>query len=166
MFYRHAQRRLPQHNYAGTGHYFVTINAYHRCHLFSRIVKGKVELTDIGEEIRRSWEYIPTSAPCASVDEYVIMPDHFHGILHLNNPEEPLRKDPEFTCAPRSLGSIMSIFKMAVTHHVKGRHPGQHIWQRRYHDRVIRNEEELERIRTYIRNNPVRWAATHGPHLP
>lgn len=161
MIHRHAQRRLLHHNYARTGYYFVTINAFHRCHLFSRIAEGKVVLTDIGEEIKRSWEYIPTSAPYASVDEYVIMPDHFHGILRIDNPEEPSTREPEFTYIPRSLGSIMSTFKMAVSHHVRERHPGQHIWQRRYHDRVIRSEEELERIRTYIRNNPARWAATH-----
>ncbi|MFZ4622478.1 MAG: transposase [Bacteroidota bacterium] len=151
------QYRLPHFNYARSGYYFVTICSCHRKEIFSKIHEGKVVLTEIGDIIDRSWKYIPTSSPFASLDEFVIMPDHVHGIILIDNPNESDVADIKFEMRKRTLSVVVRTFKAAATANARKIHPAIDLWQPRFFDRIIRNHEELQRIRKYILDNPLRW---------
>jgi putative transposase len=151
------QYRLPYFNYARSGYYFVTICSYRRREIFSSVYKGEVILTDIGRIIQRSWEYIPVSSPFASLDESIIMPNHLHGIIRLDNPDEADTADVKFEMRKRTLSVVMRTFKAAVTARARAIYPGIKLWQPLFFDRIVRNEEELLRIRKYIVDNPLQW---------
>lgn len=114
-------------------------------------------LTDVGEAIERSWEYIPTSSPFASLDEFVIMPNHLHGIILIDNPDQSDVADIRFEMRKRTLSVVMRTFKAAATANARKIHPAIDLWQPRFFDRIIRNEQELQRIRKYIVDNPQQW---------
>jgi putative transposase len=153
------QYRLPYYNYARSGYYFVTICSYNKNEIFSSILDGTVVLTDIGKTIERSWEYIPTSSPFASLDEYIIMPDHLHGIILIDNPNENDTAEVKFEMRKRTLSVVIRTFKAAATASARKIYPGIDLWQPRFFDRIIRNEHELQRIRKYIVDNPRQWEA-------
>jgi hypothetical protein len=99
------------------------------------------------------------------LDESIVMPDHFQAILFMdmeihrdNRPVGAHRCAPAIGLQrqPRTLGSIIAQFKATTTRRINETRgtPGQKVWQRNYHDRIIRNEVELDKTRRYIRNNP------------
>ena len=88
------------------------------------------------------------------------MPDHLHGIIRIDNPDAPRTIERmEFRVQPRSLSSVVRDFKSAATTSVRAmtHDPEYCLWQRKFHDRIIRNEKELNAIRNYIETNPIRW---------
>jgi len=167
---RHHRRsiRLPEYDYAGAGAYFVTVCASgHGC-LFGEVRDGIMVLNRIGEMARDCWSAIPHHFDDVVLDQFVVMPNHIHGIVvmcdggvseatHMRATHaSPLRAGPP----PRSLGAVVGSFKSAVTSRVnelRG-NAGCPVWQRNYFERVIRNERELAAIREYIANNPAKWA--------
>jgi len=134
------------------------------------------ELTPIGEIVERNWRTLPERFPMVSLDEYVIMPNHLHGILFINEGSASRQGDagervgarptPTAPISPPTLtlGMIVGAFKSKsvkdVLAHIdeNGLDMIGKIWQRNYFERVIRNERDLDNIRTYIRNNPANWA--------
>ena len=101
-----------------------------------------------------------------SLDAYVVMPNHFHGILLLHDEKRaiqrvaPTEKDRPAGLMPGSIGAIVGQFKSQVTKRLNkstGRRSKEPFWQRNYYEHVIRDEDDLDRIREYIQNNPVRW---------
>jgi putative transposase len=147
--------RLRSHDYGGPGAYFVTVCA--RTHLFGRVQAGEVSLSCWGEISSHCWTELPSHFPHVRIDVFRVMPDHVHGILIL------LRRESSATAvgriSPGSLGAIIRSFKSAVAFRInalRGVHVGG-IWQRNYFDEIIRNHDELERVRSYVRNNPARW---------
>ena len=145
--------RWPGWNYSQAGFYFVTICTHQRQHFF--------EIGHIRESVENSWEQIPqyTSGQFVELDEYVVMPNHMHGILVMKPGFSETR-----TAETRAtlLGNTIGTFKSLVTKRVRillkiGDVPLP-IWQRGYYDRVIRNEREYHAIQQYIRDNPKRWA--------
>ena len=170
--------RLHGYDYSTPGAYFITIVTHRRRHVFGHIVNGEMRLNEWGRIARAEWLKTPAIRPEIKLDEYQIMPNHMHAIIHIveqdngfvgatrhaqstiDNIENvgahgraPLRR------TERSLGSLIAGYKSAVTKRINRtrRTPGAPIWQRNYHDRIIRDERELARIRKYIRNNPLRW---------
>jgi putative transposase len=124
-------------------------------------------LSAIGRIIDEEWLNTPVIRPNVVLDEYQIMPNHMHLIVYI--PEAPTviaRAGGPLVRPPRSLASLMGQFKASVTRRVREllRNPRYDVWQRGFHDKVIRNEEALEGIQTYIRNNPAEWAT--DPHNP
>jgi putative transposase len=158
--------RLPAYDYAQAGAYFVTMVAHRRQCLFGEIGDGRVTLNPCGEVIADEWLRSAQIRPAARLDEFIVMPNHIHGIVIIRDqpvvgahscaplPEAPLRRPP------RSLGSLIAGFKSAATKRIKETRgtPGQPVWQRNYYEHIIRNEEELDAIRQYIADNPLRWA--------
>jgi REP element-mobilizing transposase RayT len=140
--WRRKSLRLPKHNYAWTAAYFVTTCAEGREPLFDN-----PELRAILED---AWLARPERFPGITLDEFVIMPDHIHCIVWLDDRVEN---------AP-TLGDVMKAYKsltsVAWLRHIKttGLECSGKIWQSRYFDRVIRDSQELEQIRQYIRGNP------------
>ncbi|MCP4141380.1 MAG: hypothetical protein GY755_14040 [Chloroflexi bacterium] len=161
--------RLQGYDYASAGAYFVTIVAYQREMLFGEVVGGEMVLSDMGKIVRDEWERTPQIRREVELGAYVVMPNHFHGIVIINNDistvgttsvratgRSPLRpRGPK----PKSLGAIMAGFKSSVTKGINALHnsPGVPVWQRNYHDRIIRNYQEMSRIWDYIESNPANW---------
>ena len=179
--------RLREFDYASSGAYFVTICAAQKAHLFAGISSGEVQRSDIGEVILEEWERMGMLRVEVRLDAFVVMPNHVHAIVWIERPTvgarlaSPLRRDDDFLRAGQrelavskhkspqtpafgvrsgSLGAIVGGFKSAVTKRVNEARatPNTPIWQRNYHDRIIRNDRELNAVREYIAHNPKNWS--------
>jgi putative transposase len=143
-------------DYSNAAAYFITIVTQNRVPFFGEIVGEQMALSPAGQCAVDCWKGIPQHFPDVVIDEFVVMPDHMHGILiftkKLNNNEEnvPNRFGPQSL----NLASVVRGFKVGVTKAAR-LHIQKFAWQSRYHDRIIRNAAEHERIRYYIRNNVV-----------
>ncbi len=147
--------RLHEFDYSTPWWYYVTICTKNMRCWFGNITNGQIKLNKLGKQVKSLWINIPDHYSSVETDYYVIMPNHFHGIIILNNSVETghapsLRKE-------HNLGNIVGSFKSAVSKwaHQSG-HPSFQ-WQSRFNDHIIRNEKDLHRIRTYIKNNPLKW---------
>ena len=158
--------RLDGYDYRQPGAYFVTICTQGSECLFGEVVDGRTRLNVGGEMVWRWWQELNAKFPPVRTDAAVVMPNHFHGIIFIVG--QPHRVAP--TDGPRrgdapTLGEIIGWFKtMTTNEYIRGAKelgwppfPGK-VWQRNYYERIIRNREELERIRSYIQTNPERWA--------
>ena len=140
----------------------MTIVAWQREVLFGEIVDGKVVLNELGEIVRDEWERTAVVRHNVELGEYIVMPNHFHGILIFTNHGKTVgatrRVAP--TLQSGSLGAVMGQFKSIVTKRINVLRNGSGlpVWQRNYYERVIRNESEMDRISRYIESNPSRWA--------
>ncbi len=160
--------RLRDYDYSSAGAYFVTIHAGNREGLFGSVTDGDMRLNNFGVVVDECWRAIPTHFPSVELDEFVTMPNHFHGIIILDVPSKPVGAQhaaPQFTTPGHanvmsgSLGAIVRSFKSAASKRINEirNDPGGPVWQRNYYERIIRNDHELERIREYIVNNPLQW---------
>jgi putative transposase len=145
------QRRSPRlkgYDYAQMGAYFITICCYQRFHLFGQINDGNMQLSDEGQIALERWFALPQHHSNIDLDVFVVMPNHIHGVIIL------LETSPTST-----LGTIIGSYKSSVTRHIRQaiHAPDLMIWQARYHDHIIRNPADLERIREYVVYNPMRW---------
>lgn len=152
--------RIPGYDYTCSGAYFVTLCVEHRTALLGDIVDGQMLVNDAGLMVERAWLDLPNYYPGVKVDICQIMPDHFHGILWLENDE--LRAGTG--TRPYGLSDIIQRFKSLTTHQYSkavaenGWHQfPNRLWQRSYYEHVIRNEQDLDETRTYIVDNPVNW---------
>jgi len=171
--------RLKGFDYTTPGLYFVTICTRERAGVLGDLHAGSIVLSPIGEIVRQTWAEIPGHFPNVDLDEYVVMPNHLHGLLcivdvtvgaqHpapavLGRCAAPLRQPPQRPTRPRvipgSLGAIVRTFKSASTRRANLRSgtPGASFWQRNYYEHVIRDEEGLNHVRAYIKENPLRWS--------
>jgi len=184
--YRVESARLPAWDYAAAGLYFVTICTRAGEPCLGWIEQGQMQLAPCGEIARQCWEAIPRhTAGMVSLDAYVIMPNHVHGIIVIQEPAStpaagPIgrqqsdgeREGDGYTrqmanISPRagSLGAIVRSYKAAVTHLCRQNGIPFCGWQTRYYDRIIRHERVLYYVRRYIQNNPARWENDHqNPH--
>jgi len=172
---RHHRRsiRLPGYDYTSPGAYFITICTQDRQCLFGEIADGKVVLNAAGEMVEAVWNGLPDRFPEISTDEFIVMPNHFHGIIWnvgapLVGALDPPNPEPIQTRASR-LGAAIGAFKSQTTNayiHGVNTHGWSafrgRLWQRNYYERIIRNEEELQRLRGYMAGNPGRWLRTPG----
>jgi REP element-mobilizing transposase RayT len=163
----HKQFRLPYFNYASTGLYFITICTRHRIPYFGKIVNGSMQYSEIGKIADTCIRSIPAISEFANVDSYVIMPDHVHSIIAVENEqEERTLQEIQFRLRKHSLSTIVLGFKRGVTLASKQIGLQEKIWQPRFFDRIIRNEIELSAVRNYIQNNPLQWECNHNGILP
>lgn len=147
------RNRLSGYDYSDDGLYFVTICTQERENLFGEVVDQKMKLNDVGRMIENMWVKLPFKFPRLELEEYVVMPDHFHGIIIVNGREDP---------AP-TLGQIIAYFKYQTTKQYNSVGAGssrpqiKKLWQRNYYEHIIRDEDDLDRIRYYIQQNPTNW---------
>ena len=180
--------RLREFDYASSGAYFVTVCAAQKAHLFGVVSSGEVQCSEIGEVILKEWERMGRLRPEVRLDAFVVMPNHVHGIVWIERPTvgarlaSPLRRDdeilreaqrelavskhkspqtPVFGVRSGSLGAIVGGFKSAITKRVNEARATSNtpIWQRNYHDRIIRNDREFNAVREYIAFNPHNWSS-------
>ena len=158
--------RLPAYDYAQAGAYFVTMVTRQRQCLFGEIVGGQMWLAAYGQVVSEQWLRSALVRGEIDLHAFIVMPNHIHGIVIIRPPpmgvgahgRAPLPSSPPYR-PPRSLGSLVAGFKSAATkriNEIRGT-LGLPVWQRNYYERVIRNDEELNRIRQYIADNPAHW---------
>ncbi|HEX4962954.1 MAG TPA: transposase, partial [Thermoanaerobaculia bacterium] len=150
--------RHPAWDYRWAGVYSVTICTRERVRCMGEVADGEVFLSSIGEAVAEEWLKIPRQRPRVQLDEWIVMPDHMHGILifHGKAPEGEPRDSKHLR--PQSLGAVIGRFKSEATKRIWWvlRRP-DFAWQTRFHDVILRTQEDLERVRAYIRGNPARW---------
>ncbi|MGB3491425.1 MAG: transposase [Elainellaceae cyanobacterium] len=168
---RHHRRsiRLNGYDYSSPGAYFITICTYHRQCLFGDIIDGEMRLNNTGQLVASEWMKTTQIRPDFDLDEWIVMPNHIHGIVVISsNPNvgahscAPLRAPLNTGIAyrkPRSLSSFVAGFKSATTKQINLKRDalGQPVWQRNYYDHIIRSEASLQHIRQYIEANPSSW---------
>jgi putative transposase len=188
--------RLRGYDYTRPGGYFITIVTHQRMRLFGDIGNGEMRLNELGEIAADCWRAIPDHFPSTAIDDFVVMPDHMHGIVVIHENDQPrgnvgtrdhvrgivgIRNHDQprgvvgathwvapagsnarrngSTLIAGSIGAIVAQFKCASAKRINAIRgtPAVPVWQRNYYERIIRNDDELARIRQYIRNNPMRW---------
>jgi len=163
-FFRRSHRRKG-YDYSLAGAFFVTINVKNRQRLLCEIKNNVVNLSKIGNIVKESWEKIPGHFKDVRLDEFVIMPDHFHGIIVIqrkpagNSEDLCENTDNNSKRRARDLGQIVAYFKYQSTKCINQlRHtPGLPFWQKDYHEHLIRNQDEMKIYRNYTRKNPIKW---------
>ena len=160
--------RLAGYNYSWPGAYFVTVCTFEKRCLFGRVDNEKMHINAYGKIVKREWISACKSYPDVYCDYYIVMPNHFHGVVFINAPAGAIagspqqkdwapvtRKDRRQMLLPKIIGR----FKMQTAKNINFMRntSGSAIWQRSYYDHIIRNEEDLTRIREYIINNPIKW---------
>jgi putative transposase len=172
--------RLKGYDYSAAGAYFITLCTYQRQYLFGEIMDGAMHLNPYGKIVEEEWMQSSTIRQEIELDGWVIMPDHMHGIVIITHHDisarahgrvPPPSAPPPFgpkpyappSCIPprkpQSISSFMAGFKSAATKRINILRdtPGTPVWQRNYHERIIRDESALNNIRRYIQMNPINW---------
>jgi REP element-mobilizing transposase RayT len=153
---RRKSMRLQGFDYRTPSLYHVVNCTRYGIHRFGAVEEGIMQPNEIGEMILNIWDEIPAQFPTVSLDASVLMPNHHHGIIWIED-----RPDEE---SGPALGDIMRWFKTVTTirysHgvHMLGWEPYERrFWHRNYYDHIIRDDRDLNRIRLYIEHNPATW---------
>lgn len=168
--YRIASARAQWWDYSWAAAYFITICTKDRAHYFGEIVNGEMQLSPCGILADVFWHEIRNHTKSVDLGAFVVMPNHIHGILVLNGagdlaetghapsvlPESESPSRSSRNIAKNSVSSIIGSYKSAVTKHAN-RMGLENGWQTRFHDHIIRNDGEYQRINDYIDNNPANW---------
>ncbi|MFA6458719.1 MAG: transposase [Patescibacteria group bacterium] len=164
--------RLKDFDYSTDGAYFITTCTQNRENFFGEIENEKIVLNNCGKIVQKCWNDLPNHYSNCRLDEFVIMPNHFHGIIWIDNLFEPVgtgfkpvptNPEPVPTHATlHGLSEIIRGFKTFSSRQINIKFVEQSTplvfrWQRSFYDHIIRDEDELNRIRDYIRLNPAHW---------
>jgi REP element-mobilizing transposase RayT len=162
--------RLKGFDYSQAGCYYMILVTQNRECLFGDVVDGEMVLNDAGWVAQTCWLEIPNHFPNVHLDAFIIMPNHIHGIIFIIDNEmgksvgvqnfEPLQRSNQNKyqqIISHSIGSIIRGFKIGVTKWFRHNTDIYTVWQRNYWEHVIRDENELNHIREYIINNPLKW---------
>jgi putative transposase len=185
--YRISSPRLAGFNYSWEGYYFVTICTKNFRKFFGEIINQKMNYSEAAQIVDDKLKEIPFVFPNSKIDEFIIMPDHFHGIIILQSSEE---EKPQYFLDPKicrdaifannsmkkittqqggitgennpmlsyhSLSKIVRWLKGSTTHKIRKEVDPDFEWQSRFWDKIIWNDKQLNIIRNYIRNNPMKW---------
>lgn len=174
--YKIESARLSTHDYSANAIYFITINTYRNKKYFGDFVQTRqgaspklyeqinlethhsasLRLTEIGKVAQTNWNAIPKHFPFIRLDEFIIMPNHMHGILHFEGIKKHEYESNKFEAKKGSLGTVINLFKGGITHYANLNNI-EFKWQSRYHDRIIQDYDELNNVRNYINRNPLNW---------
>lgn len=144
--------RLPGYDYSQAGAYFVTVVTYERELLFLD--------KDLATAVDEAWHWLAAQYRYVTLDAFVVMPNHIHGVIWIEDGRgRSGTVPPDATTKRKPLGRLIGAFKTVSTQEMNRRRnsPGAKIWQRNYHEHIVRNDEELNRIREYIFDNPLKW---------
>lgn len=166
--------RLKEFDYSQPGAYFVTVVAWHRRHLFGKVVGEEFQPNPFGKVVLKGIHTLPRYFP-ARIDAWVVMPNHVHLLLSIADPDQggasadqaafirkntadapplpnPIKRSP--------LGTIIQNLKSVTARQINRMRgtPGAPVWQRNYYEHIVRNEEEMNNLTLYIIDNPRSWA--------
>ena len=150
--------RMRGYDYSQPGSYYVTLCTEGKEHLFGQIVEGEMHRNECGDCVARCWQWLAKQYPYIDLDEWIVMPNHLHGIINITDSRGGSRTA---LTKRKTLGSLVGAFKTVSTEDINQLRgtPTRTLWQRDFYDHIIRNEDELNKIREYIRTNPLQWAS-------
>jgi len=187
--------RLDDYDYSNNGVYFVTICIHNRECLLGKICDGVTVLSEVGRAVDDAWVAIAKRFPFVVLDDYVLMPNHLHGIIVFIEADAATDiatasrtlagsdkiKEGAASSAPTdfvdmassitrkvALGRVLRAFKSlsAIAANRLLDRTEQPFWQRNYHERIVRDEQEMDQVRTYIYHNPQQWSIdTENPNV-
>lgn len=169
--------RLKDYDYSQEGAYFVTVVTWRRECLFGKIVNGETTLSHYGEIVQKWWSEIPVHFPDVETGAFIIMPNHIHGIILIedrrgtvpvpNDDVHPQTQDRRHTKGGETpplhtptLGQIVAYFKYKSTKEMNlldNTDTVTKFWQRNYYEHVIRDDTDLQNKTDYIEANPLLW---------
>ena len=179
--------RLKGYDYTQPGAYFITICTYQRQCLFGEIIAGTMHLNLTGQIVQTCWKNLSKHFPFIELDVFTVMPNHLHGIIIITetNPNQNLNVGEKHSCPnildlpkneyknaspftdkppakgtqTQSLGAIIQNFKSTSTRKINriNENFGKTLWQRNYHEQIIRDEQSLHYIQQYITENSQNW---------
>lgn len=174
--YRIESTRRPGWNYSTPGYYFITICTKDRKRYFGEIQNGIMNLNEIGKIIYSEWYNTITMRPNIELDEFIIMPNHIHGIIKIEEYKQKIGVERQMQSVSilsnvldldvlthetgimiQNVSNIIQGFKSSSTRKILSSGFKDFQWQSRFHDRIIRDERELFNVQNYIRNNPKKW---------
>ena len=175
--FRIESARLKEWDYSSPWWYYITINTKDNVEYFGRIENEKILLNELGRIVEVEWLKTKELRANVDLDCFVVMPNHFHGIVIINGPEVETHRmrlphqmrlsnnicnsrdacDASLRLVQNCLSDIVRGFKSAVTKRIRQYGYQNFSWQARFYDRIIRNEKELFNIRKYIEQNPLKW---------
>lgn len=182
--YRVKSARCPVWDYCSCGAYFITICTKNRNHYFGEIINHKMILSAAGNVVQKNWESIPDHFPYVHLGAFIVMPNHFHGIIILQKKprsvklsvqnmkqtdrptqavdnESDMKGNDFYSRISPAYGSVSTIirsFKSSCTREINQEMPDLHFaWQPRFYDVIIRNDGSFQRIQRYIVHNPLKW---------
>ena len=144
--------RLPDFNYRDPGAYYVTLCVQDSRWLFGEVIQSSMVLSSFGRLVDEAWNGLRDRWEGVAIDDWhVVMPNHFHGIVVIEDISRRVK--------PPRLGDIVARFKASSTTAIRkeSQTPNLQVWQRSFYEHVVRDELDLQRIRTYIENNPAQW---------
>lgn len=154
--------RLKNYDYSCTGMYFFTICIENRECLLGEIIEGQMHMSDAGRIVAETWQWLASQHDYIVLDEWVIMPNHIHGIVTIvdagrGDCKVGSRIAP--TEKQKPLGRLIGAFKTVSSKRINIMRdsPGSKLWQRNYWEHIVRNEQSLQQIRQYIVHNPQTW---------
>lgn len=175
--------RLKEYDYSKPNAYFITICTYNKECIFGAITNGEMHLNEYGKIVDNEWLKTPTIRQYVLLDKYIIMPNHFHGIIIIVDnvnicrdtapvsscatvevAESRISRIPTFEQFGRptshSIPTVVRSFKAATTKQIREiqKKHRQVVWQPRFYEHIIRNPHELDQTREYIIYNPLKWA--------
>jgi REP element-mobilizing transposase RayT len=165
LYHHRKSIRLREYDYTNPNWYYVTICTHDKKKIFGEVENGKMILNKFGKIVEEEWIKTKEIRKNVDLDYYVVMPNHFHGIIinGANNNDvvgairwiAPTKE--RITLPSGSLGAIIGQFKSKVTKRIRFEGIPEFKWQRNYYEHIIRNDHDLYNIRTYIQNNPLKW---------
>jgi putative transposase len=140
--------RLPDYDYSQEGVYFVTICLQNpRVHLFGRVIEGEMWLNNFGAIVWHCWQDLPNHYDHIDLDAFIVMPNHIHAIILIVSQHQ------------YGLSEVVRALKSYSAKRINKQRntTGTKIWQRSFHDHIIRNEADLNRLREYTIYNAAKW---------
>lgn len=151
----HHPPRLRGYDYSKAGYYYVTLNTQERQRFFGKVRGGRVHLNDTGKLVQSVWDDLPRRFPGITLDTYIFMPDHLHGIIIQSG-------EPHAKKGAATLSQIIRAFKAVSTRLIHQSGLSEFAWQSNFYEHIIRKNGELDAIRSYIVTNPARWSLKRG----
>ena len=150
---------LEGYDYSLPAAYFVTMVSHKRVNLFGDIISGRVLLSKYGLLVEKICLWLPQHYPYVQLEPYVVMPNHVHAILQIMESEDSRGGSRPAPTYIKPLGQIIGAFKTVSAKSINQirNTPGNHVWQRGFYERIIRNEKQLSDIWNYIEANPNSW---------
>jgi putative transposase len=192
MKYKDRSLRMKNYDYGANGKFHITICTHEMKKYFGEVLEAKrfdlemagrtgycpssnrpallnngtgnspfVLLSAIGQKAKEFWQQIPLHYPYVELDDFIFMPNHMHGILCINKPWKEKWEPNIFGIQSGNLGAIVRGYKSSLKRHAN-ENGIEFKWKERFHDDLIRDSSDLERIRNYIQNNPQKWIEKYG----
>ncbi|MCI0443048.1 transposase [bacterium] len=163
QYFNRKSHRKEDYDYSGPGWYFVTVCTFQSRSIFGDIENGTMILNSFGRILEKEWYASTKLRKNLTTDAFVIMPNHFHGIIVINEDESGQSLSSNSDRKNITLGTIVGEIKARTTKRIRetSEDSNLQVWQRSFYDIIIRNERSINLMRLYIQSNPIMWTVDH-----